>query len=158
MSFIAEISKIMAETPLERLLFMKNGEECLAAFIPYVRIITCNFIKKRVQHRCFPVKFAKFLRTPFWHNTSGRLLLKFQTISVHFSHSTSAHLCASALRMKLYILKGHLFRKAHGTIWLKQTFVSYFFFFKEQKIILPVDLSIIIITLIYCKLFEGDYI
>ena len=25
---------------------------------------TCNSIKKRLQHRCFPVKFAKFLRTP----------------------------------------------------------------------------------------------
>ena len=24
----------------------------------------CNFIKKRLQHRFFPVKFAKFLRTP----------------------------------------------------------------------------------------------
>ena len=23
-----------------------------------------NFTKKRLQHRCFPVKFAKFLRTP----------------------------------------------------------------------------------------------
>ena len=26
----------------------------------------CNIIKKRLQHRYFPVKFAKFLRTPFW--------------------------------------------------------------------------------------------
>ena len=26
---------------------------------------TCNFIKKRLRHRCFPVNFAKFLRTPF---------------------------------------------------------------------------------------------
>ena len=25
---------------------------------------TCNFIKKRLQHRCFLVKLAKFLRTP----------------------------------------------------------------------------------------------
>ena len=25
----------------------------------------CNFIKKRLQHRAFPIKFAKFLRTPF---------------------------------------------------------------------------------------------
>ena len=25
----------------------------------------CNFIIKRLQHRCFPVKFEKFLRTPF---------------------------------------------------------------------------------------------
>ena len=24
----------------------------------------CNFVKKRLQHRCFPVKFAKILRTP----------------------------------------------------------------------------------------------
>ena len=25
-----------------------------------------NFIKKRLQHSCFPVKFARFLRTPFF--------------------------------------------------------------------------------------------
>ena len=25
----------------------------------------CNFIEKRLQHRCFSVKFPKFLRTPF---------------------------------------------------------------------------------------------
>ena len=31
-------------------------------------------LKKRPQHRCFPVNFAKFLRTPFLQNTSGRLL------------------------------------------------------------------------------------
>ena len=24
----------------------------------------CNFIEKRLQHRCFPVNIAKFLRTP----------------------------------------------------------------------------------------------
>ena len=26
----------------------------------------CNFIKKRLQNRCFPVKFAKCLNTPFF--------------------------------------------------------------------------------------------
>ena len=31
--------------------------------------------KKRLWHRCFPVNFAKFLRTPFLQNTYGRLLL-----------------------------------------------------------------------------------
>ena len=32
----------------------------------------CYFIKKRLQHRCFPVKFAKLLRTHiFLQNTSG---------------------------------------------------------------------------------------
>ena len=32
-------------------------------------------LKKRVWDRCFPVKFAKFLRTLFLQNTSGQLLL-----------------------------------------------------------------------------------
>ena len=32
-------------------------------------------LKKRLWHRCFPVNFVKFLRTPFLQNTSGRLLL-----------------------------------------------------------------------------------
>ena len=31
--------------------------------------LACNFIKKRLQHRCFPVKFANFLRTPFFYRT-----------------------------------------------------------------------------------------
>ena len=26
----------------------------------------CNFMKKRLLHRCFPVNFVKFLRTPFF--------------------------------------------------------------------------------------------
>ena len=25
-----------------------------------------NFIKKRLQHKCFPVKYANLLRTPFF--------------------------------------------------------------------------------------------
>ena len=32
-------------------------------------------LKKRLWHRCFPVNFAKFLRTHFLQNTSKRLLL-----------------------------------------------------------------------------------
>ena len=35
-----------------------------------------TLLKKRLWHRYFPVNFAKFLRTPFLQNTSGRLLLK----------------------------------------------------------------------------------
>ena len=37
----------------------------------------------RLQRRCFPVKFAKFLRTPFLQNTSGGCfyLLVFQNLN-----------------------------------------------------------------------------
>ena len=38
-------------------------------------------LKKKLWHRCFPVNFAKFLRTPFLQNTSGRLLLCFMAFS-----------------------------------------------------------------------------
>ena len=34
----------------------------------------CNFIKKRLQHRCFAVKLTKFLGTPILQNICERLL------------------------------------------------------------------------------------
>ena len=34
-----------------------------------------TLLKKRLWHRCFPVNFVKFLRTPFLQKTSGQLLL-----------------------------------------------------------------------------------
>ena len=38
----------------------------------------CNFIKKKLQHRCFPVIIAKFLRIPILRNICERLLLYIQ--------------------------------------------------------------------------------
>ena len=40
---------------------------------------TCNFIKKRLQHRRFPVNIAKFLRTPLSKNICKRLPLNIIT-------------------------------------------------------------------------------
>ena len=34
-------------------------------------------LEKRLQHRCFPVKFAKLLRTPFFQNTCGDYFWRF---------------------------------------------------------------------------------
>ena len=34
-----------------------------------------TLLRKRLWYRCFPVNFAKFLRTPFLQITSARLLL-----------------------------------------------------------------------------------
>ena len=41
-----------------------------------------TLLKKKLWHRCFPVNFAKFLRTLFLQNTPGRLFLEFQLFSV----------------------------------------------------------------------------
>ena len=50
---------------------------------------SATLLRKRLWHRCFPVNFAKFLRTPFLQSTSGRLLLwryhGVETI-LHFFH------------------------------------------------------------------------
>ena len=45
-------------------------------FNKYAYLKTCNFIKKRFQHRCFPVKLAKLLRTPFFTEHIQWLLLE----------------------------------------------------------------------------------
>ena len=41
-----------------------------------IKLQVLSFIKKETLAQVFPVNFAKFLRTPFLQNTSGRLLLK----------------------------------------------------------------------------------
>ena len=40
-----------------------------------LRLKACNFIEKRLQHRRFPVKSSKLLRTPILRNICERLLL-----------------------------------------------------------------------------------
>ena len=52
------------------------------------RLEVCNFIKNRLQHRCFPVKFAKFSTTPILKNTYRRLLPKNKQLQV-LIHSLS---------------------------------------------------------------------
>ena len=53
-------------------------------------------LQKRLWHRCFPMNFAKFLKTPFSQNTSGRLLLcvqlkiliRFQIFQISMENAT----------------------------------------------------------------------
>ena len=42
--------------------------------------VSGSFIKKTLQHRCFPVKFVKFLRKPILKNICERMLLTWTTI------------------------------------------------------------------------------
>ena len=46
----------------------------------------CNFIKNRLQHRCFPKKIAKFLRTPIFANIYERsiFLVCSETIVLYY--------------------------------------------------------------------------
>ena len=48
-----------------------------------VRPVTLS--KKRLWHRCFPVNFAKFLRTSFSQNTSRQLLVNYKSCENYIS-------------------------------------------------------------------------
>ena len=37
---------------------------------------SCNFVKKRLQHRSFPVNIVEFLRAPVLKNSRERLFLR----------------------------------------------------------------------------------
>ena len=57
----------------------------------------CEFIKKRLQNRLFPVNFAKFVRTPILKNISKQLVLNFDPKrAVTFSQVTCTMLSWSA--------------------------------------------------------------
>ena len=47
-----------------------------AKFCKVVGLQACNFIKKKLEHRCFSVNIVKFLRTPSLNNTYKPLLVK----------------------------------------------------------------------------------
>ena len=54
---------------------------------------TCNFIKKRLKHRCFLVKFEKFLRTPFFTEHLRWLFLDF----IRYPVKSQNHIATTAL-------------------------------------------------------------
>ena len=62
---------------LENFAMFTGNHLCWSLFFDkYAGLKACNFIKKRLQHTFFPVKFAKFLRTPFFTEHVLWLLLE----------------------------------------------------------------------------------
>ena len=61
--------------------------EVITTCISYPCLEGCNFTKK-IQHRCFSVKFAKFLRKSILKNSCERLLLNQLKQVYSFFHKT----------------------------------------------------------------------
>ena len=62
----------------------KKGGLKILQFSQEITWVGVSFIKKRLQHRCFSVKFKKFLRIPILKNICERPILTggvFQTLS-----------------------------------------------------------------------------
>ena len=56
-----------------------------SSFIRLAGFKTRNFLKKRLQHRCFPVDIGKFLRTLILLKICEQLLLQFLLLTVNIS-------------------------------------------------------------------------
>ena len=78
----------------------------------------CNRIKKRLQHRCFPVKFVKFLKTPFFTEKFQWLLLTFNSCFQRSSDQKPVWLSAINTRFswKRYFLRRKS-RGINGAVW-----------------------------------------
>ena len=61
----------------------QNSQENTSARVSF--LVAGSFIEKGPRHGCFPVNFAKVLKTPFLQNASQRLLLLLLTFSIFFS-------------------------------------------------------------------------
>ena len=92
---------------------MKNG--VLRNFAKFIGKHLCQIqslrpatlLKKKFWHRCFPVNFAKSLRTPFLQNSSGRLLLyKKRSFMTGFKQAFGFDMCYI-----IYIVLKHFFWK-----------------------------------------------
>ena len=76
-----------------------------------------TLLKRRVQHRRFPVNLKQFLRTPFLQNTSGQLLSQFYfQFILAFKQEVAGQWTAMLYLTYIYIYKSvHKFKKHHGT-------------------------------------------
>ena len=63
----------------------------------------CNFIKTWLQHRCYPVKLSKFVRTPISKNICDRLLLKFSKYLKNLSFYYSKRFVSSWRVMSTFL-------------------------------------------------------
>ena len=97
--------------------------------------LACNFIEKRLPHRCFPMKFEKFLRANILKNICERLLLsviKKETLTQVFSCELCEYFKDTSLvdHLRMAVSKtpvqGSLFNKvASLTAWSPVTLENF---------------------------------
>ena len=80
---------------LKNLANFTGKHQCWSLFL--IKLQGCNFIKKKFQRSCFPVRLAKFLGKPFFKNICEWLLLYLHFIvSVIFMEVETLVLSGSA--------------------------------------------------------------
>ena len=88
MKFIIDLEVLRNSRCFVKKVFLKNFANFAGKHLWWSLFLTksqtqgCNFIKKRLQHRWFPVKFVEFSRTPIFKNICERLLLGFNNFLI----------------------------------------------------------------------------
>ena len=92
---------------------------CQSLLFNKIAALSATSLKRRFWHRRFPVNFARFLRTPFLQNISGRLLLIGSTLCTNDPHNDkSSHRWCS---IKKAVYKNSLDPKAGVFLWILWT-------------------------------------
>ena len=116
--------------------------------MPVAGLRSATLLKRRLRHRCFPVNFIKFLRTPFLQNTNVLTFLIFYLLYSSFFFSGFAFykealcliifilsLCSNMLNLEniLEYIHQKLKKDAHFKISSQEeVFTRLFFFFSSQ--------------------------
>ena len=82
-----EILQNSQETTCTRVPFLIKLQAC--ARVSFLTKLPATLLKKRLWHGCFPVNFAKYLRTPFLTKHFWWLLLELHLILSHWSRNRS---------------------------------------------------------------------
>ena len=121
--------KIDAVLKLKILYLLKKGSSAL-----FIKVQALRHFKKTLQHRCFPVKFAKYLRTPILKNICERLLLFseeriprktfFRKFSGSFQSNFTQHALFLGLLSKFFFgkVKGFPFDKIDTAVQVSRCF------------------------------------
>ena len=92
----------------------QNPQENICARVSFL----IKFIKKRLWHRCFPVNFVKFLRTPSYKEHLWLLLL---------------NLCLPINLLNILIILRRFYINITGSIWLTFTDLKHIYHICQGK-------------------------
>ena len=127
---------------------------CMGLFFNKVAgLRVATLLKKRLWHRCFPLKFAKFSKTPFLQNTSGRLLLEYcrntlDKVKLLVIHSLKLHqlLQPAVVNCFLYFGSNIHFQLPKMTSTLTQLVWTEFFVLTQSHAIFTMNRWIILLS------------
>ena len=118
-------------------------------FSTVVSLICCNFIKKRLQQRCFPVKFAIFLIKPFFTEYFRWLLLRLSGRPMPSKHSSWWRCLEDVLKAPFVFVFRWRLQDVFKTSWSRRIHSPYSYVFRRrlQDVFIKTNIFVLAIRL-----------